>query len=174
MASVALINSLSESFTQLRNSFRSSFDDSTLVENSANAGNSSSFEPLNNEEILPASTQPPSTPPTNTQPPLFSSTPHPAINATSVSLFSASQPSSQTKLPPTQNLVVRLKKLRDVGDSSAPHYRVVENDDDRVDDVAILRQQLDEVKSELMALRLQFDIDQEEKKTLIKEHLPIY
>ena len=178
MASIALINSLSESFTQLRNSFLSSpnQDDPTNLDNTVVT------RPRNTDDVTLYSTPPPpSSPPPTTQPPLFSSTPTPSSqNTTSASLFTATQPSSlsSTELPPTQSLVVRLKRLRNIDNSpSTPHYRVVDNNenvddvgDEHVGEVFLLRQQLEELRSELTALRLQYDIDREEKRALVKEN----
>ena len=55
-----------------------------------------------------------------------------------------------------------------VAENSPPHYRIIE--DKHVDDTYFLRRQVEELKSELTALRLQFDIDREEKRALVKEN----
>ena len=182
MASIALINSLSESFTHLRNSFLSSSnkDDTPSLENTVVTRPIGAD--VTDDVTLFSTPPPPSSPPPTTQPPLFSSTPTSSSqNITSTSLFTATQPSSlsSTELPPTQSLVVRLKRLRnvDASSSSTPHYRVIDDDehlndvgDERVDENILLRQQLEELKSELTALRLQYDIDREEKRTLVREN----
>ena len=214
MASVAFINSLSESFSQLRNSLISPSErndtsrentviersNSTVIENQ----NASPFlftpspslphvsihppSPLlppiqddragaraqspkvisrDRRQNMTSTAPSPTSPPTTSQPPLFSSTPYHSANATSASLFTTTQPPS-TYLPPTQELNLRLERLRDVGDHSTLNHDVGVDDAQRVDDVAILRHQLEELKSEVMALRLQHDIDREEKKYVDK------
>ena len=160
MASVAILSSVADSFNQLKNSFMSSFEEDTVVA-------SPSVENANIEA-------------NDSQIPLFAtSTPTPANRSPSSDsqqpLFSATPPSS-LELPPTQDLKVRLKKLRNVSTSSSPRYRVVglsdqeDDDDEHVDDIRLLKRQLDDLKSELTALRLQFDINEEERKTLAKEN----
>ena len=55
-------------------------------------------------------------------------------------------------------------------DDLSPSEELSRSDIPRVNDVALLRREIDDLKSELAALRLQYEINEEEKKTLVKEN----
>ena len=134
---------------------------------------------IDNEQASPILFSPASNPTIAVTQPV---TPRPNLTST---------PIPSQELPTTQELAVRLCDLRgdEVGragakaatpkllprgplpfsnDDHSPSDKVYDNP--RVNEVTLLRREIDDLKSELAALRLQCDLNEEERKTLAKEN----